>query len=187
MSKRAESGEESIDRSPVAENTKVSVRPIVTTIPEPKIQLSIGILIGLGIALILIGSFGSVAVNYTYGTLKNFLLASGYDPNSYYLFRDLTGQIAIYLTLTAIGAVALLWCALILKSRAVKELLNSRGPHYKLGSGLIGGGGAIALSSMHSLFLYILASDYLDLEFFSVLFPVGVFLLACGILALRRK
>jgi len=171
----------------VAENMKVPVKPIVTAIPEPKIQLNNGIVIGLGLALVLIGFFGLFTVNYTYETLKNFFLASGYDSSSYYLFRDLTDQIAVYLTFTMVGAVALLWAGLVLKSRAVKELVYHRGPHFQLGGGLIGGGGALAGSSMHFLFLYILASDYLQLELFTVLFPVGVFLLACGILALRRK
>lgn len=172
---------------PVAENTKVPAKPDVTTMPERGLQLNNGIIIGLGIALVLIGFLGWLSVSYIYGTLKNFFLANGYDPNSYYLFKDLTNQIAIYLTLMVTGVVALLWGALMLKSRAVKELFSSRGPHARLGSGLIGGGGALAFSSMHFLFLYILASDYLQLEFFIAFFLVGVFLMACGILALRCK
>ena len=172
---------------PVAENTKVPAKPDVTTMPERRFQLNNGIIIGLGIALVLIGFLGWFYVSYTYGTLKNFFLANGYDPNSYYLFKDLTNQIAIYLTLMVTGVVALLWGALMLKSRAVRELFSSMGPHARLGNGLIGGGGALAFSSMRFLFLYILASDYLQLEFFIAFFLVGVFLLACGILALRRK
>jgi hypothetical protein len=172
---------------PVAENTKVPAKPDVTTMPERRLQLNNGIVIGLGIALVLIGFLGWFSVSYTYGTMKNFFLANGYDPNSHYLFKDLTDQIAIYLTLMVTGVVALLWGALMLKSRAFKELFSSMGPHFRLGNGLIGGGYALAFSSMHFLFLYILASDYLQLEFFIAFFLVGVFLLACGILALRRK
>jgi hypothetical protein len=166
---------------------RVPAKPDVTTMPESRLQLSNGIIIGLGIALTLIGFLGWLFVSYTYGTLKDFFLASGYDPNSYYLFKNLTDQIAIYLTLMVIGAVALLWGALMLKSRAFRELFSSRGPHARLGNGLIGGGGASALCSMRFLFLYILASDYLQLEFFIAFFLVGVILLACGILSLRRK
>jgi len=175
----------------VAEDTKVPAKPDVTAMLERRRQLNngvgIGIIIGLGIALILVGFLGWFSVSYTYGILKGFFLASGYDPSSYYLFKDLTEQIAIHLTLMVIGAVALLWGALILKNRAVRELFSSRGPHFRLGNGLIGGGGALALGSMRFLFLYILASDYLQLEFFIAYFLVGVFLLACGILTLRRK
>jgi hypothetical protein len=171
----------------VAENTKVPAKPDVTTMPERRLQLNTGIVIGLGIALVLIGFLGWLSVSYIYETLKNFFLANGYDPNSYYLFKDLTNQIAIYLTLMVTGVVALLWSALMLKSRAVRELFSSMGLHARLGNGLIGGGGALAFSSMRFFFLYILASDYLQLEFFIAFFLVGVFLLACGILALRRK
>jgi hypothetical protein len=172
---------------PVAENTKVSAKPDVKIIPERKIQLNNGIVIGLGIALVLIGFLGWFSVSYTYETLKKFFLANGYDPNSYYLFKDLTGQIAIYLALMVTGAVGLLWGALLLKSRAVRELFYSMGPHSHLGNGLIAGGGVLFFSSMHCLFLYILSSDYLELKFFIAFFLVGVFLSACGILALRRK
>jgi hypothetical protein len=172
---------------PVAESTRVPAKPDVTTVPELRLQLNGGIAIGLGIALILIGFLGWFSVSYTYGTLKNFFLVNGYDPNSYYLFRDLTNQIAVYLTLMLIGAISLLWGALMLKNRATQELFSSKGPHARLGNGLIGGGGALALGSMRFLFLYSLASDYLQLEFFIVLFPVGALLLACGIFALKRK
>ncbi len=172
---------------PVAENTKVPAKPDVTVIPERRLQLSNGILIGLGIALILIGSLGWFSVSYTYETLKKFFLANGYDLNSYYLFSELTNLIAIHLALMVTGAVALLWGALLLKSRAARELFSSKGPHARLGSYLIGGGEALALSSMQPLFLYIISSDHLQLKFFIAFFLVGVFLSACGILALRRK
>jgi hypothetical protein len=171
----------------VAGNTKVPAKPDVTTMFERRFQLNAGIAIGLGIALILIGFLGWFSVSYTYEKLENFFLASGYDPNSYYLFKDLTEWIAIYLALMVTGAVTLLWSALILKSRAVRELFSSMGPHFRLGNGLIGGGGALAFISTRFLFLYILASDYLQLEFFIASFLVGIFLLACGILALRLK
>jgi hypothetical protein len=171
----------------VAENTKVPAKPDVTTMPESRRQLSNGIVIGLGIGLVLLGSLGWLYVNYTYGTLKNFFLANGYDPSGYYLFRDLIDQIAVYLMLMVTGGVVLLWGALMSKSRAFREFFSSMGPHARLGNGLAGAGGALALVSMRSLFLYILASDYLELEFFIAYFLAGVFLLACGILTLRRK
>lgn len=172
---------------PVAENTKALAKPDVKTIPERKLQLNNGIVIGLGIAFVLIGFLGWFSVSYTYGTLERFFLANGYDPNSYYLFSDLADFIATYLMLMVIGAVTLLWGVLLLKSRAVRGLFYSMGPHFRLGNGLIGVGVALAFSSMRPLFLYILSSDYLQLKFSIVFFLVGVFLLACGILALRRK
>lgn len=174
-------------RLSVAKNTDAPAKPDFATTLESKHKLTIGIGIGMGIALILVGFLGWLSVSYMYERFENFFLANGYDPNRYYLFRDLTDQIAIYLTLIATGVIALLWGALILKSRAVGKLFASKGRHARLGSGLIGGGGAVAFSSIRFLFLYILTSDYLELEIFSAFFPVGVILFACGILALKRK
>jgi hypothetical protein len=172
---------------PNGENTKSPAKPEVTTIHNRRLQLNTGLIIGLGIALTLIGFLGWLSSNYTYETLKSFFLVSGLDPNGYYLFNDLIDQIAIYLMLMSTGAVALLWGGLMIKSHAVRRLFSSQGPHARLGNGLIGGGGALALGSTRSLFLYFLTSDYFELQFFFAFFLVGAFLLACGILALRRK
>jgi hypothetical protein len=174
-------------RRPVAENAGAPTSPDVTTIPESKVQLTIGITLGLGIALVLAGFLGWFSISYTYDALKRFFLFSGYDPNSYYLFRDLTDLIATYLTLMVTGAVALLFGALALKIRAVKELFSIRGPHSSLAGGLMGGGGALVFSSTRFLFVYILASDYLQLELFIASFLIGAFLVACGILALKSR
>jgi len=169
----------------MSEHTKVPAKPDVTMIPDRRLQLNSGIIIGLGAGLILAGFLGWLSVNNTYGTLENFFSAGGLDP-SYYLFRNLIDQMAIYLTLMSAGAYALLFGALILRSRAARRLFYRKGPHYHLGGGLMGGGGASALTSMRFLFVYILTSDYLQLQFFFVFFIVGVFLLACGIFALNR-
>ena len=173
-------------KGPVSEHTKVPAKPEITAIPDRRLQLSNGLILGLGIGLILIGFVGWLSVNSTYGALEKFFLAGGLDPNSYYLFNRLIDQMAIYLTLMSIGAYALLCGALILRSRAARSLFYSKGPHYRLGGGLMGGGGALALSSMNFLFKYILTSDYFELQFFFAFFLVGIFLLACGILALSR-
>jgi len=170
----------------VNEHARVQAKPDVTVMPDRKLQLNNGIIIGLGIGLILIGFLGWLSSSHTYETLKNFFLASGVDPNTYFLFKDLTNQIAIYLMLMSAGGYALLVGALILKSRVARGLFFSKGTRSRLGGGLLGGGGALTLMSTRNLFSYILTSDYLELEFFFVLFLVGVFLLACGILSLRH-
>jgi hypothetical protein len=173
-------------RGAVSEHAKVRAKPDVTMMLDRRFQLNSGIIIGLGVGLILVGFIGWLSVNYTYETLKSFFSAGGLDPN-YYLFRNLIDQTAIYLTLMSTGGVALLWGGLISKSSAARRLFSSKGPYYQLGGGLTGGGGALALSSMRFLFIYILASDYLGLEFFFVFSTVGVLLLACGILTLRQS
>ncbi len=170
-------------RSPMNEHAKVPAKPDVPMMPDHRLQLNNGIIIGLGAGLILAGFLGWLSVNSTYGTLKNFFSAGGLDP-SYYLFNRLIDQMAIYLTLMSAGAYALLFGALMLRSRAARRFFYRKGPHYHLGGGLMGGGGASALSSMHFLFVYILTSDYLQLQFFLAFFIAGVFLLACGIVVL---
>lgn len=172
-------------RSPVSDHAKVPVKPDVPIISNRKLQLNSGILIGLGAGLVLAGFLGWLSVNTTYGTLENFFSAGGLDPN-YYLFNRLIDQMAIYLSLISIGAYALLLGALILKNRAAKRLFYSKGPHYRLGSGLLGGGGALATVSTRNFFVYILTSDYFELQLFIVFFLAGVFLLACGIFALSK-
>jgi hypothetical protein len=172
-------------RSPVSDHAKVPAKTDLTGIPERRLQRDSGIIIGLGAGLVLTGFLGWLSVNNTYGTLKNFFSAGGLDTN-YYLFNRLADQMAIYLSLMSIGGYALLLGALILKSRAAKRLFYGKGPHYRLGGGLVGGGGALALVSTRNLFVYILTSDYLELQLFFVLFLAGVFLLACGLFTLSR-
>ena len=173
-------------RSPVSEHAKVPAKPDVPMVPNRRLQLNSGIFIGLGAGLVLAGFLGWLSANNTYGALQNFFLYGGLDPNSYYLFNRLIDQMAIYLTLMSVGAYALLFGAFILKSRAAQRFLYRKGPHYHLGGGLMGGGGASVFSSLRFLFVYLFTSDYLQLQFFLVFFAAGVFLVACGIFALSR-
>jgi hypothetical protein len=173
-------------RSPVSEHAKVPAKLDVPIISNRRLHLNSGIFIGLGTGLILTGFLGWLSANNTYGALQNFFLYGGLDPNNYYLFNRLIDQMAIYLTLMSVGAYALLFGALILKSRAAQRLFYRKGPHYHLGGGLVGGGGALTLISTRNLFVYILTSDYSELQFFFVFFITGVFLSACGIFALGR-
>jgi len=172
-------------KGPASEHTKVPAKPDFTAILDRRMQLSNGMVLGLGIALILVGFLGWSSVNNTYRTLENFFLAGGLDTN-YYLFRDLINQMAVYLTLMSCGACALRLGALTLRSRAVRRLFYRKGPHYRLGGGLMGGGGALALSSMHFLFKHILTSDYFELQLFFVFFTVGAVLWSCGFFASSR-
>ena len=165
---------------------RVPIEPVAKAL-EIKLQRNIGIVIGLGIALVLVGFLGWLSVSQTYGTLENFFIASGYDPTEYYLFKDLTNLIAIYLTFIATGTVALFLGVLSLKSFKVRNLFVAGRPNARLGNGLIGGGGALVFGSLRSFFVYVLSSDFFELKFFIVMFSVGVLLIAFGILALRRK
>jgi hypothetical protein len=164
---------------------KLPVETDVTTIPDRRLQLNSGILIGLGMGLVLIGFLGWLTVNNTYQTLQNFFSAGGLDAN-YFLFNNLLDQMAAYLAVMAAGAYGLLFGTLALKSSAAKRFFSRKGPYYRLGGGLMGGGGILALSSQYGLFSYILTADYVKLQMFYIFFPFGVFLLVCGIVALSR-
>ena len=163
-------------RSSISEKAKVPAKPDVPIMPDRKFQLVSGITIGLGAGLILVGFFGWSSTS---------IIAERFDPNSY-LFRNLVDLMAIYLMLMSGGAYGLLAGILILRSNAARRLFYSRGPYYRLGSGLMGGGGTLALISLRSLFVYIFTSEYFELQLFLVFFTVGVLLLACGIFALSR-
>jgi hypothetical protein len=144
--------------------------------PDRRFQLVSGITIGLGAGLILVGFFGWSSTN---------MIAERFDPDSY-LFRNLVDLMAIYLMLMSGGAYGLLSGILILRSNAARRLFFIKGPYYRLGGGLMGGGGTLALCSLRSLFVYIFTSEYFELRLFFVFFTVGVILLACGIFALSQ-
>jgi hypothetical protein len=169
----------------IDKHLKPPAKPDVTTIPNRRLQLNSGVLIGLGVGLVLVGFLGWLSVSNTYGTLQRFFSAGGLDAN-YFLFNNLLDQMAAYLTVMAAGAYGLLFGTITLKSSAAKRFFSSKGPYYRLGGGLMGGGGVLAIFSQHNLFSYILTSDYVQLQIFSVLFLIGVSLLACGIVVLSR-
>jgi hypothetical protein len=162
-------------RSPISENAKVPAKPDVPMMPDRKFHLISGITIGLSAGLILVGLFGWSSTN---------MIAERFDPN-FYLFRRLIDLMAIYLMLMSGGAYGILAGILILRSSAARRLFYSRGPYYRLGGGLMGGG-TLALISLRSLFVYVFTSEYFELQLFLVFFTVGVLLLACGIFALSR-
>jgi hypothetical protein len=148
-------------------------------------QLSNGLALGLGIALILVGFAGWFSVNDTYTKLTKFFVAGELDLN-YYLFRDLINQMVFYLTLMSIGAFTLLLGALAMKNRTARRLFFPKGPNYRLVGGLMGGGGALALGSLPFLFKYLLASNNFELQLFFVFFTPGAVVWICGVLVSSR-
>jgi hypothetical protein len=161
----------------VSEHKQVPAKPDVPTMSDRRFQLVSGITIGLGAGLILVGFFGWSSTN---------MMIERFDSNSY-LFRRLIDLMAIYLALISSGVYGLLSGILMLRSNVVRRLLCSKGPYYRLGGGLMGGGGALALISLRSLFVYIFTSEYFELRLFFVFFTVGVPMFACGIFALSRR
>jgi hypothetical protein len=172
------------DRTPRLQNTKAVANPLPPLL-ENKFQRNGGIVIGMGIGLLLIGAVGALITSQTYGEVKTFLSYDGVTNN--YVLNDLIQQITIYLTIIVAGAVAVFWGGLALRSKFFREVSLNKGPNARLGNGLIGGGGALALFSFRSLFSYFLTSKFIELELFIPMFIIGAVLVGCGFLALRSK
>jgi len=90
------------------------------------------------------------------------------------------------------GTFALLFAALTIKSQMIRRIFYNEGPHRRLGGGLMGCGGTLALVSIHNLFKYMLNSGYgeirdVELRLFFIFITVGTSLVICGIFALSRK
>jgi hypothetical protein len=173
------------DRTPILKNTKA----LTTQLPpmlENKFQRNGGILIGIGIGVLLIGTLGALVSLQTYSEVRTFLNYGVAETNNYVL-NDLISSISIYLTIIVAGAAAIFWGGLLLRSNVAREITLNKRPHGSLGNGLLSAGGGLAIYSTHSLFAYILTSDQIQLELFIPLFAIGTFLVACGILAYWRK
>lgn len=173
------------DRAPALQNAKAMANPLPPML-ESKFQRDGGIVIGLGMGLLLIGTVGALIASQTYGEVRTFLSYDGVSANNYVL-NDLIQQITIYLTIIVAGAVAVFWGGLGLKSKTFREMSLNKTMHARLGNGLIGGGGAMALFSIRSLFSYILTSRFIELELFIPMFIIGAVLVGIGFLALRSK
>jgi hypothetical protein len=173
------------NNTPKMQNTNALSKPM-PRILDYKFYRNSGMMIGLGIALVLAGFLGCLSVSTTYNEFQKILSYSGYNPNHYFL-KDLTNQLAIYLTVIVMGAVSLVWSAIILKSHKVRDLFDTKGPHAQSGGGLVGGGGALAFGSLIQFFQFILTSDQLFLGMFIVFFSVGLLIFSCGLFMLRRK
>lgn len=173
------------NRTTILESTKALANPLPPVL-ENKFQRNGGIVIGMGIGLLLIGSVGALIASQTYSDVKTFFSYTGIDANNY-LYRHLIDQITIYLTITVAGAVAVFWGGIALRSKTFREISLNKRPHVRLGNALIGGGGALALYSVRSLFSYILTSRYIELELFIPMFIIGIVTVGCGFLAWRSK
>ena len=172
------------NRIPKIENTKVSANPLPPLL-ENKFQRNGGIVIGMGIGLLLIGSVGALIASQTYSDVKTFFTYTGIDANNY-LYRHLIDQITIYLTIIVAGAAAVVWGGIILRSQTARDMTLNKRPHARLANGLMGGGGTLTLWSTRSLFSYLLTSKYIELELFIPMFIIGAVLVGCGILASRQ-
>lgn len=152
---------------------------------EQKIHRNRGIVIGLGIALILLGSFGWFSVSSLYGILWRIFVEVGLDPSRHYLFRTLNMLISGYMTFSVAGVVALILGVFSDRKRVLNGLFEpSRNP---LVGAVWGGGGVLAIISLQNLLYYLLVSDQIYLKFSIVEGSIGIFLIILGIIAKKRK
>jgi hypothetical protein len=172
------------------QNAKTLVKPLPPLL-ENKFQRNGGIIIGMGVGLLMIGSIGASFSYQTYSQVARFLTSNGEDINNYVL-RDMLELTAIYLTIIIMGIYAVVFGLLALRSQFFREITLNKGPYSRLGGGLIGGGGALFLGSFRNLFTYLLAIrdpriNNLELQLFAIFFLVGAFLMISGFLAWRKK
>jgi hypothetical protein len=170
--------------------TKTSANPLPKLL-ENKYQRNGGIVIGLGLGLLMIGSLGALVSYQTYGEVARVLGTVGIAADNYAL-RHMLDLTAVYLTIMMGGVFGVGFGALALRSRLFREIEadKDKRPHYRLGSALIGGGGALTLLSFRNLFSYLLAihdPSIINLQLFGVFFAVGVSLFTSGLLSWRRK
>jgi hypothetical protein len=70
-------------------------------------DLGCGILIGMGVVLIILGSFGWFVANYISGTLEYILSECGIDTSRHYIFSELNHLMHTDAFLIVIGIVSL--------------------------------------------------------------------------------
>lgn len=173
------------------QSTRTLVKPLPTLL-ENKFQRESGIIIGIGVGFLMIGSLGTLVSHQTYSGAARFLTSNGVDINNYFM-RDMLELTAIYLTVIVWGVLAVVIGLLALRSQFFRDITLNKGPYWRLGGGLVGAGGALALGSFRNLFNYLLAThpspriNALELQFFVTFFLVGIILMILGFLAWRKK
>jgi hypothetical protein len=141
---------------------------------ENKFQRNGGLIIGLALGVLLIGLFGLMIANQNYNEVARYVDYQG-TRNGDWLFRELTSQIAVFSTFSTVGAVALIWGWLKLRSKnARQELLRD----YTYRNAMRGGGGAMAFFSLQFVFMYLLTGDTFQLWLFLLPGIAGIVLVA---------
>jgi hypothetical protein len=180
-----------LPNTPKLPKTNMATHPVVITnqvypLPpqlEYKFQRNAGIGIGLGLGLMMTGGFGTLISMQTYREVARYVGYEGAAMDNW-LFRDLTGQLSIYLMMFVGGAICILWSWLALKSNQARQLTLNRN---RSANGLMGGGGAMAFYSLRLLFMYLLTGDIVQLQVFVPIFAIGFALFSVGLLLGRKK
>jgi hypothetical protein len=143
---------------------------------ENKFQRNGGLVIGLGLGVLLMGLLGLMIANQNYNDVARYVDYQG-TRNGDWLFRELTSQIAIFSTVSIVGAIAIFWGWLTLRSKSAKQgLLHD----YTYRNAMRGGGGAVAFFSLQFFFMYLLTGDSFQLWLFLPPCIVGIVLFACS-------
>lgn len=172
------------------QNVKAESKPLPPVL-ENKFQRNGGLIIGIGLGVLMIGSIGAQLSYQSYSEVARLISYTSVSPDNYVL-RHMLELTAVFLSITVTGVFAAVSGFLILRSNFSREITLNKGPYWRLGGGLIGGGGALALGSFHNLFSYLLAINnprinYLNLQLFVVFFLIGTSLIILGVLAWRKK
>ena len=176
--------------TPRLSQAKMLLNPLPPLL-ENKHQRNSGIVIGIGLGLLMIGALGASFSYQSYSEVAQVFSGTGLSID-HYVLRHMLDLTAIYLSIIVTGIFAAVFGLVGLKSRLFRELTLNRGPYYRLGGGLMGGGGALALGSFRNFFSYLLAVHdprvgFIELQLFAVFFAIGASLMAVGFFAWTRR
>ena len=180
--------------TPELKSLKAVVNPL-PPISEKKYQRNIGMVVGIGLGLLLIGSAGALIAYINYNDLLNLLNSNEINLNhvSNTLFRNLLDQIALYSTLAVLGIAAIIAGILGLKSKFFREIWLNKRPYVQEGNFLAGIGASFVMLSFSNLLQYllylkILASthNYINLNLSVIFVGIGACLIFAGVLTWSR-
>jgi hypothetical protein len=181
-------------RTPMLKSLSAVTYPPPPPMSDKKYQQNIGMVIGLGIGILIVGSAGALFAYINYNDLLNLLNSNGINPNHLpnTVFRDLLDQISVYLLLVVLSIVAILWGILGLKNKFFREIWLNNRPYVMEGNILANSGAILVLFSFGIIFRYLLYSNNalihnsINLWLPGVFIYIGACLIVAGIAAWSR-
>jgi hypothetical protein len=152
---------------------------------KPKTILANGIIIGSGIALLLIGLIAVFALNSTYVGLRGFLSSDGLPSNAItFTLRDTVELISLSFVFAALGAYFLIIGLLNQFSRRARTSWKRKDIQARIGNGLMTGGFVLGALSASGYVRLSYNSELGGLGIFSSLMLAGIIMWAAGLILL---
>jgi hypothetical protein len=181
-------------RTPTLKSLRAVTYPPPPPMSDKKYQRNIGMVIGLALGMLIIGSAGALFSYTNYNTLLNLLNSNGINPNHLpnTVFRDLLDQTSLYLMFVVLSISAIVWAVLGLKNKFFREIWLNNRPYVMEGNILANIGALLVIISFGTIFRYLLYSNNalirnsITLWIPVVSIYIGVCLIIAGIAAWSR-